>query len=126
MAVGLCLRVKRARPETIMAIAVALANLNGDLYTEGRELAAPWSLRWVPDEPARTSTLRDVELLLDDGQGSCGELAAAYAGYLWAREGRTDVQIDLIENGPDSWHVVASAPDGTVWDPAVIGGRHAA
>lgn len=121
MAVGLCLRVTRADEATIKSLLVALTNANMQIYRNDRELPSPWGIRWVPDPPAASATMRDAALLTRDGAGSCGEIAAAYAAWLYVREQRPRVQLELIANGEDSWHVVAV--DGAkTWDPQVIGG----
>lgn len=81
----------------------------------------PWGLRWVPDAYDDVVILQDVTELHQRGYGSCGPLAAAYAA--WEIHHGRDAGIQLLSNGPQSWHVVASS-NGRIFDPQTIGGGH--
>lgn len=120
MPVRLCLALDVADPETIADVLRVLVHVDLRLYKDQVVVDPPWGLRWIPDGVADTSTLRDVALLHERGYGSCGELACAYAAYVSFSQGR-GCSLQLLSNGPDSWHVVAIDGD-RVLDPQMIGG----
>jgi hypothetical protein len=103
----------------------ALAHYNAATYTctPPRCLVPPWRLRYRPDEPAGTIILRDAQMLLRRGVGSCGELAAAYAGYLIANGRPTRVEAMLTDAKRSIFHAFALANDGEVFDPAELARR---
>ena len=110
----------------VVGVLDALADYNARTYEldRSRKLPAPWSIAYRPDPFGRRVQLRDVERLLVRGHGSCGELAAAYAG--WLRAHGTDARIEAIDDGPDSWHAIAVVDDGRgrwTYDPATIAAR---
>lgn len=121
MSVSLCIRAKRFDAETIARTLLTLVDLNVELYRSREVTTAPWSLVWIPDEPANVSTLHDAALLEERGYGSCGELACAYAGWLVVyHKGSGNLQ--LLSNGPDAWHVTATR-GRVVYDPQILGAR---
>jgi hypothetical protein len=130
MPVKVCI-VAHSMPRSFLeAVLDALASINGGLYHGGIVKAAPWTLRWVPDPVyicddngcmlATEATFADASQLALVGQGSCGPLAAAYAGYLRAK-GRDAVVSLRNAFGPHSWHAVCVS-GGSVFDPQKIGG----
>lgn len=82
--------------------------------------AAPWLVRYIADKPAPRVWMRDIFGLLKRGHGSCGELAAAYAGYARALGKQAHVVVE--ETGQDRWHAYAVI-DGQRFEPSTIGAR---
>lgn len=119
MSVSLCLAVHALPAETVASVLAALVELNVEIYRQGVATRSPFDLRWVPDELAEVSTMRDAKLLEDRGYGSCGELAAAYAAWLVVHADG-EGELDLLSNGVQQWHVVARIGD-RVFDPQHLG-----
>lgn len=121
MSVRLCVEVHRAPPELIAGVLAALVEHNVELYRSGEVQRSPWQLRYVPDEHAPESILRDARVLMMRSYGSCGELAAAYAAWMVVHEHGSGT-LELLSDGPASWHVVATK-GRTVYDPQILGAR---
>lgn len=100
----------------------ALVHHNERIYRAGRA-RAPWDIDWVPDGPAGCVVVSDAVALQRRGAASCGELAAAYTGYLRA-QGDSQARVHIERTGPRQWHAVCIAGDSRVYDPAIIGGDH--
>lgn len=129
MSVKLCLDLQTLDQVEILGAFGVLIEHNVRLYRRGLVRRNPLGIRWNPDDPASESVLRDVYLLVQAGEGSCGELACAYAG--WFRFNGSPARVELISTGscarpgerPEScslWHAVAVVGAET-WDPQVIG-----
>jgi hypothetical protein len=116
---NLCIRARALSARTITTVLHALVEINVEIYSAGLVTRSPWRLRWVPDGYAPTSTLRDAQILDDAGEGSCGELAAAYAAWLIVHK-HGDAGVELLSDGPNAWHVRA-LQGSTVYDPQILG-----
>lgn len=120
MSVSICIRARRLSPAAIARTLINLVEIDIELYEAKIVTASPWSIVWVPDDEAETSTMSDVSILLDRGYGSCGELACAYAAWLavFRHGGKT---LQLVPNGSlDAWHVRATR-GRCIYDPQVLG-----
>lgn len=133
MSVAVCLRVTYASPALLADVLAALARHNAEIYRRHASLAPPWSLLWVPDQIQTcdatgcrlndTSTLLDVIDLYALGEGSCGPLACAYAGFLATRHGDASARVELLPGvggDVDAHHVVA-ATSQRIYDPQILG-----
>jgi hypothetical protein len=121
----LCLAIPEIDTGLVRDVCTSLANYNARTYRcrPGEPCTrSPWTLRYdatagdsrsLSGEP--TLTMRDAVTLLRVGSGACGELSAAYVGWLRAHGREADIVV--IETGPDTWHVVARV-DGHTIDPA--------
>lgn len=120
----LCLAIPEIDTGLVLDVCTALASYNARTYrcTPGEACTrSPWHLRYDATagdsrpglEP--TLTLHDAVTLQRIGYGACGELSAAYVGWLLAH-GRP-ASIEVIETAPDMWHVVARVGRNLI-DPA--------
>lgn len=115
----LCLAIPEIDTELVVDSVTALARYNARTYTT--PTTSPWHLVYEPragDSRDGVVTMRDVVALLKAGAGACGELVAAYVGWLMAHGYRPIVIAHVT--GPDAWHVVARVHDrpGGIIDPA--------
>lgn len=114
--VRLSLRTIGASDPLVHAIVQGLGDHNALWYRENPSAPNPIErVRYVPDRPAAAIELVDAPTLVEDGQGSCGSLAAALYGYLRGRQ-QTPLLITRRRN-PSVWHVVVRLTDGQIWDP---------
>jgi hypothetical protein len=102
--------------EHVMSLLHELQVRNVVLYHRGVVTTPPWALKYAPDSRSRTVAMRDACVLATSGQGSCGELAAAYAAAL-VHEGDSGARVVVIPQGTNAWHAVAVGGDGEVYDP---------
>lgn len=121
-----CLAIPEVDTGLVLDTATALANYNARTYRcePGEKCTRdPWSLVYdstagdsviIAGEP--TVVMRDVVTLMRVGRGACGELSAAYAGWLIARGGKPVIIAKLT--GPHSWHAVVRLENGFIVDPA--------
>ena len=129
----LCLAIPEIDTGLVHDVCTSLASYNARTYRckPGEQCTrSPWHLRYdasagdsrVADprgEPVLV--MRDAVSLLRVGSGACGELAAAYVG--WLRAHARAAAIHVIETGPDTWHVVARVGNSII-DPAKPGTIH--
>lgn len=129
MSISICILMRRHTPIGLTRTLEALVAHNVELYSAGDVTVAPWGLRWTPDPYDNVVILQDVVELQARGHGSCGPLACAYAA--WQIHKGADAGVQLISNGPESWHVIAMSNanglrDGDarrIFDPQTIGDR---
>jgi hypothetical protein len=121
VSVQLCIEATTLSADTIARVLVTLVEHNIELYAAGEVTRSPFQLRWIPDDYATASVLRDAVVLERRGFGSCGELACAYAAWL-AVHHHGPKTLQLLSNGPEAWHVTATR-GRTIYDPQVLGRR---
>lgn len=121
-----CLAIPEVDTGLVLDTATALANYNARTYRcePGEKCTRdPWSLEYdsragdsviIDGEP--TVVMRDAVTLMRVGRGACGELSAAYAGWLIAHKFRPTIIARLT--GPDAWHAVVKMENGFIVDPA--------
>lgn len=126
----LCLSIPEVDTGLVIDSCVALANYNSRTYKcEPGEACtrSPWSLRYdaslgdsrmLCGHP--TIILRDAVTLMRVGKGACGEMSAAFAGWLMSRG--FDATIEAPQTRPDdhvdgpAWHVMVRYRGGLI-DP---------
>lgn len=118
----LCFELPELDTELVLDACLALARYNARTYKcGGDELCTrpPWHLRYdkLASSGARV-ILRDAVTLQRVGSGACGELVAAYAGFLLARGVPCEIVVE--KTGDARWHVTARSGD-IVIDPAKPG-----
>lgn len=125
MSVSVCLRLSDPQGADLAELLEVLTKVDARQYAEGA-LQSPMRLRWKPDElvtcdgavctVATVATLEDAVLLERRGAGSCGPLAAAYAGWLRAKNIDASAHVGVARTGESTWHVVCLSSLGTI-DP---------
>ena len=115
----LCFELPELDTELVLDSVRALARYNARTYDCGADelcTRPPWHLRYdkLASSGARV-ILRDAVTLQRIGSGACGELVAAYAGWL-APRGITS-EIVVTKTGEQRWHVTAKVGDVLI-DPA--------
>jgi hypothetical protein len=99
--------------EVLLAHLQVLARVNERLFASGLA-SSPFDVAWKPDDYDTMVILSDARILESRGYGSCGELAAAYAGFFAANG--FPAEIELLRVGANAYHVVCHAR-GHVYDP---------
>lgn len=110
----------------VIDVTRALANYNARTYrcrTGEICTRAPWELRYdasAGDSHDGTIVMRDAVTLMRAGSGACGELSAAYAGWLTSRGATVEIvapqtRADSDAKGP-AWHVMV-VWNGVTLDP---------
>lgn len=127
MTVRMCIRLhgqevacELASPSDVEALGShlrMLANVNARLFRTSVHFD-PFVIPYRPDNFADHVVFSDVRVLLERGYGSCGELAAAYAGYFLADGIPAVVLVHRVAE--NSYHVTCRSR-GTVYDPERIG-----
>lgn len=119
--VRLCLAIPEVDTALVVDVVNALAQYNARTFRSTLPSVSPWHLHYnalAGDSLDGVVTLRDAVALLRAGEGACGELVAAYAGWLIAHGYTPTVLAEVT--GPDAWHVVVrvhAGPDALI-DPA--------
>jgi hypothetical protein len=120
-----CIELRALDTELVLDVCTALARYNARTWTcrqDERCLVPPWDLRYRSPSHSDRIVLRDAILLRQANErgrfGACGELAAAYAGFLVARGEPAGIEVE--QTGEAAWHVVARLRD-RILDPAVLG-----
>lgn len=117
----LCLQLPELDTQLVKEVCSSLASYNSRTWTCGPQelcLAPPWSVQYREPRPSARITLHDAVTLMQQGWGACGEMAAAYAGWMLAQG--LPASIDAMQTSPNSWHVWARLGD-RIYDPIVIG-----
>lgn len=126
-----CLAIPEVDTGLVLDIATALANYNARTYRcEPSEKCTrdPWSLVYdasagdsivIDEQP--TIVMRDAVTLMRVGSGACGELSAAYGGWLMSRGYNVamvapQTRRDDDPKGP-AWHVMVRYGRGVFIDP---------
>lgn len=121
-----CLSIPEVDTGLVLDTTMALARYNARTYSCGPSekcTRSPWHLAYdatlgdsvfIDGHP--TIVMRDAVALLRVGSGACGELSAAYAGWLMARGAKVELVAQVT--GQDAWHVVVRVGGGVTIDPA--------
>lgn len=126
-----CLSIPEVDTGLVLDTATALANYNARTYrcAPGEAcLRDPWSLVYdasagdsviIAEHP--TIVMRDAVTLVGVGRGACGELSAAFAGWLISRGYETEMVAPKTRGDDDpkgpAWHVMVRYGRGILIDP---------